>query len=91
MKKLIFILLKIGEVLLIPVFYILCSLIGKFISGFMGDDINFFHIDAFLIGLFTSVLIATIFLLIDLLRPYFMTWIESNKALAEKIYNKLKK
>lgn len=103
MKRLIFILLKIAEVSLLPIAYVLFGYIGWFIFAyaryFQGEalDINKhnFGFKYFFLGLLCSVFIYGIIQIAILTAPLvpdlFKIWIYSNKKWSQNIVNWLKR
>ena len=92
MKTLIFILLKIGEICLIPIAYILLCTIAYCVEmiGF-GDDLGFFNIFSALFGLLVLAVLFLIILLISVFKDLIIDWIKCNKEWSDTIYNKFKK
>ena len=90
MKRLIFITLKILEVLCIPVAYFVLAIFGYLIEFLIhGENLfNWYHPFPILY----SLLVLTIgCIVVAILFGSIPKWIESNKKLTDKIYKKLKK
>ncbi len=99
MKTTIFILLKIGEICLIPIAYLLISFAGYLITDSIGEPLfkefmlfhDWYFITNFYVGTALILILILIWLIYTLLKDLLPDWIESNKKLTEKIYKKLTK
>lgn len=94
MKTFIFIILKILEIALIPLGYMVLCFVGHLVqpilqaAGIVG---GYFNITYFLVGSLPFLVICLIWAIIMLLLLIIPDWIESNKVWSEKIYNKIKR
>jgi uncharacterized membrane protein len=94
MKTIIFILLKIGELALLPLVYLLFCFAGKYLMpvfGMIGPYQSLFNIMYFAFGLITIGISICIILLCFQLIQHIPDWIDKNKEWAESIVNKLKR
>jgi len=86
-KALIFILLKILEIAILPVVYFPSCFVGYLLEK---DVEPWYYINYFMLGflciLLSTIIIWAIFLIITHIIP---DWINANKKLTDKIYNKL--
>lgn len=91
MKTLIFILLKIGEICLIPLTYVLLCVIGYYTNPCSVVNTDWYHWVYFSSGLLiilSPILLFCFYKLFDAIIP---KWIAKNKEWSGGIYNKLRK
>jgi len=102
MKTIIFILLKIAEIIAIPITYLILCYAGFYFHNYILANIfdlktfpmindNDFYWIAPLIFIFYCAIIGFIILIVWSIIYFWPDWIELNKSWANKIYNKIKK